>query len=109
MVRRRKTQSKVQKPSGVVVCLMRVGFFVMMILLLVLVLVTAVYYILDLALQSGCRTVHDDQPYLINLASGNLDVDFQVEIFIVLYREIDRGKYHIWESFSNEHDDQQFY
>ena len=71
MVRQRQKQSKKGNSSGAVLCLMRLGFFVMMILLIVLSLVITVYYVLDIALQSGCRTAHNDQPYLINLVTGN--------------------------------------
>ncbi len=56
--------------SGVVLCLMRIAFIVMIILLVVLAILTGIYYTLDLALQSTCRTVHDDQPFLINLITG---------------------------------------
>lgn len=49
---------------------MRIAFGVMIILLVVLVLLTGVYYTLDLAVQGTCRTVHDDQPYLINVVTG---------------------------------------
>jgi len=65
----RKINSK-NGPSGVVLCLMRIAFFVMIILFVVLILLTGVYYALDLAVQSTCRTAHDDQPFLINLITS---------------------------------------
>ncbi len=70
MVRRRGKPSRKGDSSGVVLCLMRLAFFVMIILLIVLALVTTVYYVLDIVFQSGCRTAHNDQPYLINLVTG---------------------------------------
>lgn len=69
-LRRKPRQSKKGNSSGVVPCLMRLAFFIMMIFLLLLVLLTIVFYTLDLANQGFCRTVHDDQPYLINTLSG---------------------------------------
>jgi hypothetical protein len=49
---------------------MRIGFGVMMIMLIVMILLTGVYYALDLALHGSCRAVHNDQPFLINFATG---------------------------------------
>jgi hypothetical protein len=81
-------------PSGVVLCLMRIAFVVMIIILVVMVLLTGVYYALDLAVQGTCRTVHDDQPFLINFITGknfyifiwNLNLYF----FFEFYRQINR-------------------
>ncbi len=56
--------------NNVVLCFMRIAFVVMIILLVIMALLTGIYYALDLAMQSTCRTVHDDQPFLINLMSG---------------------------------------
>ena len=33
-------------------------------------LVTGVYYALDLAIQGTCRSLYDDQPYLINVLAS---------------------------------------
>ncbi len=103
MVRRQQKRSKKgnsssSSSSGVVLCLMRLAFFVLIILLIVLVLVTTVYYTLDLTIQSTCRTVHDDQSYLINLISGNLEINFHVKCCFVfeLNREINRSECDIW-------------
>ncbi len=77
------SEKRNSSPSGVVLCLMRIAFFFMMILFIVMVVVTGIYYVLDLTLQSSCRTVHDDQPYLINLISGKyyIKIYLQVEIY----------------------------
>jgi hypothetical protein len=56
--------------SGVWFCLMRMGFGVMIIMLIIMVLLTGVYYGLDLAVQGACRTVHDDQPFLVSFLTG---------------------------------------
>ena len=58
--------------SGAVLCLMRIAFFLMIIILIILIILTGVYYIFDLALQGTCRSVHNDQPYLINFISNKL-------------------------------------
>lgn len=50
---------------------MRIAFFVMIVMLIVLVIITGAYYALNLALQSGCRSMHDDQPFLVSLITGN--------------------------------------
>jgi hypothetical protein len=49
---------------------MRIAFFVMIILLVILVLVSGVYYVLDLVVQGSCQSIHNDQPHLINIISG---------------------------------------
>ncbi|CAF1620621.1 unnamed protein product [Rotaria magnacalcarata] len=58
--------------SGVLFCFIRIAFIIMIIMLITMVLLTGVYYALDLAVQGACRTVHDDQPWLINFAIDNL-------------------------------------
>ncbi|UJR14761.1 hypothetical protein I4U23_001751 [Adineta vaga] len=52
-------------PSGVVLCLMRIAFTVMIIMLIIMTILTGAYYTADIALHSACRTVHDDQSFLI--------------------------------------------
>ena len=49
---------------------MRIAFFVMIIVLVLMVLVTGVFFVIDLAVQGTCRSIHDDQPYLINVLTG---------------------------------------
>ncbi|CAF4357889.1 unnamed protein product, partial [Rotaria sordida] len=58
--------------SGVLLCLMRIAFVIMIIILFVMVLLTGVYYALDLGVQGACRAVHDDQPFLINFVTDKL-------------------------------------
>ena len=63
-------------PSRVLLCLMRLAFVVMVILLIALLLLSGVYYAMDLVVQGTCRTVHDDQPFLISFLSGKYTCKF---------------------------------
>lgn len=84
----RSRSRKMNSNNGVVLCLMRIAFIVMIILLVILALLTGIYYTLDLALQSTCRTVHDDQPFLINLITGKyIYLKFE---FIFRFRIVNR-------------------
>jgi hypothetical protein len=65
-----KGMSASNGPSSLILCLMRIAFGIMIVMLIILVLLTGVYYALDLAVQGSCRTVHDDQPFLINFVTG---------------------------------------
>ncbi|CAF1156417.1 unnamed protein product [Didymodactylos carnosus] len=56
----------------VVLCWMRIVFTLMMIMLIVLVLLTGALYGLDLVAQGTCRTVHDDQPFLVSFLTDQL-------------------------------------
>jgi len=86
-------------PSGVVLCLMRIAFVVMIIILVVMVLLTGVYYALDLAVQGTCRTVHDDQPFLINFITGKSFYIFiwnwNLYFFFEFYRQINRIRFYL--------------
>ncbi|CAF1093637.1 unnamed protein product [Rotaria sordida] len=58
--------------SGILLCLIHIAFVIMIIILVIMVLLTGVYYALDLVVQGACRTVHDDQPFLINFIIDRL-------------------------------------
>jgi hypothetical protein len=64
---------------------MRIAFVVIIILLVAIVLLTVVYYALDLFVQGTCRTVHDDQPSLINLISGKYIDIFICNFYLLLF------------------------
>ncbi|CAF1109577.1 unnamed protein product, partial [Rotaria sordida] len=67
-----KGMSSNDSSSGVLLCLIRIAFVIMIIILIVMVLLTGVYYALDLGVQGACRAVHDDQPFLINFVTDKL-------------------------------------
>jgi hypothetical protein len=50
---------------------MRIIFIPMAIMLVVIVLLTGVLYAVDLFAQGACRTVHDDQAFLVPFLIGN--------------------------------------
>ena len=56
---------------GALVCFMRIAFTLMIIMLILMAIVTGVYYTLDLAVHSACRTVHKDRSFLIPFVAGN--------------------------------------
>jgi hypothetical protein len=58
-------------PPSVVLCWMRIVFTPMLIMLIVIVLLTGALYGVDLVVQGACRTVHDDQPFLVSFLTGN--------------------------------------
>jgi hypothetical protein len=64
---------------------MRIAFAIMIILFIVLLLLTGVCYALDLAVQGSCRTIHDDQPFLVNMLSGKyILLKFEFVFFFLL-------------------------
>ncbi|CAF4230070.1 unnamed protein product [Rotaria sp. Silwood2] len=67
-------------PSGILLCVMRIAFILIIIILIAMVLVTGVYYAVDLVVQGACRTVHDDQPFLIDLV-----IDKVIELNVMPY------------------------
>ncbi|CAF0996212.1 unnamed protein product [Rotaria sp. Silwood1] len=58
--------------SGILLCVMRIAFVIIIIILIAMILLTGVYYAVDLVVQGACRTVHDDQPFLINFIIDKL-------------------------------------
>ncbi|CAF1499265.1 unnamed protein product [Adineta steineri] len=58
--------------SNAVRCWMRIVFFPLMCILIVIILLTSILYTVDLFAQSICRTVHDDQSFLISFLIDEL-------------------------------------
>ncbi len=60
-----------KRPSRVLLCSMRIAFFVMIIMLVIMVILTGGYYALNLSLQGACRAGHDDQSFLVSFIIGS--------------------------------------
>jgi len=56
-------------------CCIRVIFTFMAVIFLLLMLVTGVYYALNLFVQSSCQLVHEDQPFLVSLITDDPKVN----------------------------------
>jgi len=79
---------------------MRLGFFLMMIILLILTPVTSIFFALDMGMQASCRTIHDDQPYLINLLANyyneSVDIfDSDTELNTTILNLLDDCRNHV--------------
>ncbi|CAF4094688.1 unnamed protein product [Adineta steineri] len=58
--------------SCVVPCLMRLAYSIMVIIFIIMVIFSGVYYALDLSIQGACRSVHDDQPFLVSFVTDKI-------------------------------------
>ncbi|CAF3941948.1 unnamed protein product [Adineta steineri] len=58
--------------SCVVPCLMRLAYSIMIIIFIIMVIFSGVYYALDLSIQGACRSVHDDQPFLVSFVTDKI-------------------------------------
>ena len=64
----------------------RIAFGFMFILLIILSVISSFPYVVDLFLQSSCRLVHNDQPFLISLLTGNQNNLENLENFCFIFR-----------------------
>jgi len=60
------------------ICCARIFILPMFIAMIVIILVSIILYVVDLGAQSTCRTVHENQPFLISFLTGN-------KIFILFF------------------------
>ncbi len=59
-----------KSPSRVLLCLMRIAFFLMIIMLVIMVILTGGYYAVNLSVQGACRAAHDDQSFWVSFIIG---------------------------------------
>ena len=73
---RNSTTSKCSKTG---ICCARIFFIPMLLILIIIVLISGILYGVNLFTQGTCRTVHENQPFLISFLTGKNE--FFIEFF----------------------------